>query len=89
MQQALKIWCGQMNMKEAANRTRGGLMAAWWELVPVAANAGVRYMPYAMVLLDKTHSPMAGTRASGELLAGGAVCQRIRSSNSSSTFAAA
>jgi hypothetical protein len=26
-------------MKEAANRTRGGLMAAWRELVPVAVNA--------------------------------------------------
>jgi hypothetical protein len=29
----------------------GGLMAALRELVPVAVNAGVRYMPHAMVLL--------------------------------------
>jgi hypothetical protein len=35
-------------MKEAANRTRGGLMAAWRKLVPVVVNAGVRYchMPW-------------------------------------------
>jgi hypothetical protein len=40
-----------MNMNEAATRTRGGLMAAWREFVPVAINADVRYMPHAMVLL--------------------------------------
>jgi hypothetical protein len=44
-----------MNMKEDATRTRGGLMALWQELVPVAINAGVRYMPHAMVLLVKTY----------------------------------
>jgi hypothetical protein len=41
-------------MKEAAYRTRGGLMAAWRELVPVALDTGVRYMPHAMVLLVKS-----------------------------------
>jgi hypothetical protein len=46
----LGLWMDKhMNKKEAANRTRGGLMAAWRELVPVAVNAGVRNMPRAMV----------------------------------------
>jgi hypothetical protein len=50
----LVLWMDRhMNMKEAANNTRGGFMATW--LVPVAVNAGVRYMPHAMVLLVKTH----------------------------------
>jgi hypothetical protein len=44
-----------MNMKGAANRTRGSLMAAWRELAPVAVNTGIRYMPHAMVLLVKTY----------------------------------
>jgi hypothetical protein len=44
-----------MNMKEAADHTRGRLVAAWQELVPVADNAGVRYMPHAMVILVKTY----------------------------------
>jgi hypothetical protein len=40
----LGLWMDRrMNMKEAVNRTRGSLMAAWRELVPVAGNAGVRY----------------------------------------------
>jgi hypothetical protein len=30
-------------------------MAAWRELVPVAINAGVQYMPHAMVLLSETY----------------------------------
>jgi len=52
----LGLWMDKhMSMKEAAHRTRGGLMPAWRELVPVAVNAGVRYMPRAMVLLVKTY----------------------------------
>jgi hypothetical protein len=43
-----------LNMKEAAYRTRGGLMAARRELVPVALDTGVRYMPHAIVLLVKS-----------------------------------
>jgi hypothetical protein len=30
-------------------------MATWWELVLVAVNAGVRYMPHAMVLLVRPY----------------------------------
>jgi hypothetical protein len=52
----LGLWMDKhMHMKDAATRTRGGLMAALRELVPVAINAGVRYMPHAMVLLVETY----------------------------------
>jgi hypothetical protein len=44
--------------------------------------------PQWLLSCTKKHSPLAGTRSSGELLAGGAVCQRMRSSNSSTTFVA-
>jgi hypothetical protein len=59
------LWMDRhMNMREAATRTRGGSMAAWRELVPVAINAGVRYMPHAMVLLVKTYVFQHATFAS-------------------------
>jgi hypothetical protein len=45
--------------------------------------------PQWLLSCTKTHSTMAGTRASGELLAGRAVCQRMRSSSSSSSSVAA
>jgi hypothetical protein len=52
----LGLWMDRnMNMKEAATCTLGGLMAGWRELVPVAINAGVRYMPHAMVLSVKMY----------------------------------
>jgi hypothetical protein len=45
--------------------------------------------PQWLLSCTKKHNTMAGIRASGKMLAGGAVCQRMRSSNSSGTFVAA
>jgi hypothetical protein len=45
--------------------------------------------PAVATICTNKHSPMAGTRSCGELLAGGAVCQRMKRSYSSSTFVAA
>jgi hypothetical protein len=45
--------------------------------------------PQWLLSCTNKHCQMAGTRSPGELLPGGAVRQRMRSSNSSSTFIAA
>jgi hypothetical protein len=45
--------------------------------------------PTMTATMHKKHSTMAGTRSSGELLAEGAVCQRMKNSRSSTVFVAA
>jgi hypothetical protein len=52
----LGMWIDRdMSMPLAIRRARGGMMAAWRDMVPIILNAGVRNLPHAMAVLVKTY----------------------------------
>jgi hypothetical protein len=43
-----------MSMSFASRRMRGSMLAAWRQVLPVAIEHGVLYIPHAMMLLART-----------------------------------
>jgi hypothetical protein len=64
-------------MPLAIRRARGGMMAAWRDLVPIALNAGVRDLPHAMTVLVETFMTQKAVYASQVWVQMYCTCPRV------------